>query len=296
MNRHTLSLLIAALLTTGCSEAIVDLTPDAARIGEDGAAGRFGVTHQSFTAQARATEVVHYTVHWPSGADGTFDDSEGRCPVVMFIHGGFVSAEQYGWLPRHFASRGYCVVSPDHPLELAIMESDNASIVLDALQQEPPEVLEGALSERAVVMGHSLGGAVGTFRWIADERFEGLVLLASWPGETTPVEPLTGRPSLSIIGSQDKAGEATQTAFDEYQRFPDPKWFGVVDGMNHYDWADGATDANLAGDGTSTRPQEDTRRDAVRVIDTWLDAWLRDGAAARAALNARAFPNVAEAP
>ena len=255
-----------------------------------------GVAHQSFTAQARATEVVHYTVHWPARADGSFDDSQGRCPVVMFIHGGFVAAEQYRWLPQHFASRGYCVVSPDHPLELAIMESDNASIVLDALAQKPPEVLEGALSERAVVMGHSLGGAVGTFRWIADERFDGLALLASWPGETTPVEEMGGRPSLSLIGSEDKGGVATQEAFEAYQRFPEPAWFGVVDGMNHYNWADGATDSNLAGDGTPTRPQEDTRRDAVRVVDTWLDAWLRDDEAAHEALAARNFPNIAEAP
>ncbi|MFT4628468.1 MAG: pimeloyl-ACP methyl ester carboxylesterase [Myxococcota bacterium] len=283
-------------LGLGCSAPVLDLLPDADRTGLDGTDGPFGVAHQTFHAQARVTDSVRYEVSWPARAGGGFDDSAGRCPVVMFIHGGFVHADQYRWLASHVASRGYCAVSPEHALQLAILESDNASVALDDLQQRPPAVLDGAIGEAAVVLGHSLGGAVAAFRWIADDRFDGLGLLASWPAETSPVESMRGRPSLSLIGSEDKGGEATQTAHDEYQRFREPAWFGVVDGMNHYDWADGASDADLSGDGVPTRPQSETRRDVLRVLDAWLDAWLRDDAAAREALDARAFPNVAESP
>ena len=200
------------------------------------------------------------------------------------------------WLATHFASRGYCVVSPEHALDLAITESDNASIALDDLEQRPRGALADVTLDTAVVMGHSLGGAVASFRWVADERFEGIALLASWPSEATPVEDLVGRPSLSLIGSEDKSGEATQTAFENYARFPQPAWFGVIDGMNHYDWADGATDANLRGDGTPTRPMVETRRDALRVLDAWLDAILREDADAQAAMDARTFPGIRETP
>lgn len=281
----------------GCqSEPVIDLLPAASRTGTDGTAGPFGVAHQTFRVQARATDSVTYEVSWPSTADASFDVTVGACPVVMFIHGGFVHADQYRWLATHVASRGYCVVSPEHALQLAITESDNASIVLDDLERRPRGPLSDVRLDSAVVMGHSLGGAVASFRWVADDRFEGLALLASWPSDGTAVDDLVGRPSLSLIGSEDKDGEATQTAFENYARFPEPAWFGVIDGMNHYDWADGASDADLRSDGTPTRPQQQTRRDALRVLDAWLDAVLRGDDAAQAALDARDFPGIRPTP
>ena len=288
--------LLCLAACAGPGPTVIDLRPDPSRTGEDGQAGPFGVAHATFHAQARVTDVVDYEVAWPARRDGAFDDSGGRCPIVMFVHGGLVEADQYRWLGTHFASRGYCVVSPEHALDLAIFESDNASIALDDLRERPRGHLVDALGPDAAILGHSLGGAVATFRWIADERFTALGLLASWPAASSAVEDQRGRPSLSIIGSEDKAGEATQTAFDEYARFREPSWFGVVDGMNHYDWADGATDADLASDGTPTRPQTETRRDALRVLDTWLDAWLRGDPDAADALEAHDYPGVEATP
>lgn len=81
---------------------------------------------------------------------------------------------------------------------------------------------------------------------------------------------------------------------EKYGRFADPAWFGVVDGMAHYDWADGNSDADLQNDGIPTRPQDDTRRDAMLVLDTWLDSVPLDNETATSALVARDFPNVSE--
>jgi pimeloyl-ACP methyl ester carboxylesterase len=289
--------MIPRLLLMACRpQPVLDLAPDPGRSGVDGAAGPYGVAHLERTAQARVTDVVRYEVAWPATADGAYAPGAGACDVVMFLHGGLVHPDQYRWLQTHWASRGYCVVVPEHDLQLAIAESDNASVALDDLLARPPEVLEGRVGDGAVVMGHSLGGAVAALRWVADERFEGLGLLASWPAGSTPVEDQAGRPSLSIIGSVDDQGEAPPIAHAQSQRFPEPHWFGVIDGMNHYDWADGASDADLAGDGVPTRPRADTRRDALRVIDAWLDAWLRGDAAAFDALDTRSFPNVEPTP
>jgi dienelactone hydrolase len=287
---------IAISLSTGCGTAtVVDLEPDDGRSGIDGLDGPYGVSHASFRAPARATDVIHYEVIWPSTEDGEFDESAAPCPVVMFIHGGLVHPDQYRWIGKHLSSRGYCVVAPEHDLQLAIFESDNASLVMDDLERRPRGPFAGLLSDRIAVMGHSLGGAVASFRWVADARFDALALLASWPSEGTDVES-QDRPSLSIIGSEDKEGEAVEQAHTIYERFPQPAWFGVIDGMNHYDWVDGASDRELRGDGVPTRPQSETRRDALRVLDAWLDAHLRDDAAAQQALDAHAFPNVSETP
>lgn len=287
------------LACAGPSEVVVDLQPDPDRTGLDGADGPHGVAHTTFSVQARVTDVVDYEVAWPALASGAFDEEAGPCEVVGFIHGGLVAADRYRWLVTHLASRGYCVLSADHDLDLAIFESDNTSRALDdalARSETGRGPLAGALGNRAAVMGHSLGGVVATFRWVADPRFEGVGILASWAAEGTPVAAQAGRPSLSLIGSEDRAGEATQEAFEQYARFEEPRFFGVVEGMNHYDWADGASDDNLLSDGVPTRPREETRRDAQRVLDTWLDAWLRDDAEALDALEAHAFPNFSATP
>ncbi len=294
-----LSTSLCLLACAGPSEVVVDLQPDAERTGQDGADGPHGVAHATFAAQARVTDVVDYEVAWPALADGGFDDAAGRCEVVGLIHGGLVEADRYRWLITHLASRGYCVLSADHDLDLAIFESDNTSIALDdalARSDAGRGPLAGALGDRAAVMGHSLGAVVATFRWIADDRFEGVALLASWAAEGSPVEEQVGRPSISLIGSEDRAGDATQEAYERYDRFPEPRWFGVIEGMNHYDWADDPSDANLLSDGVPTRPRDQTRRDAARVLDAWLDAWLRDDADAMAALDARDFDRVAATP
>lgn len=291
------SLVLAAC--AGPGGTVVDLRPDAARTGEDGADGPHGVAHATFSVQARVTDVVDYEVAWPANASGGFDDAAGRCEVVAFIHGGLVAADRYRWLVTHFASRGYCVLSAEHDLDLAIFESANTSLALDdalARSEAGRGPLAGALGARAAVMGHSLGGTVAAFRWVADARFEGVAILASWAAQATPVEDQAGRPSLSLIGSQDRGGEATQEAFERYARFAQPRWFGVVDGMNHYDWADDPSDANLLSDGVPTRPRADSRRSASRVLDAWLDAWLRDDVVARAALEAHNFEHVLQAP
>lgn len=275
---------------------MVDLEPDASRTGQGGELGPFGVAHATYRAQARVTDVVEYEATWPARSSGSYDKSAGKCPVAVFVHGGLVTADRYRWLITHFASRGYCVVSPDHDLQLAIFESDNASVAIDDLRSRSAGPLAGRLGRDAVIMGHSLGGVVSAFRWVADEQFLGVGILASWAAEGTPVEDQRGRPSLSIIGSEDRGGEATREASKQYERFPEPRWFGVVDGMNHYDWADGASDANLLGDGVPTRPLTETRRDAAFVLDAWMDAWLLDDPDAQALLEARAFPGISEEP
>lgn len=300
MNRVSMLACLGLLVAcSGPSEVVVDLEPDPARTGLAGDDGPFGVAHATFAAQARVTDAVTYEVAWPARKNGDFDRSGGRCPIVGFVHGGLVEADRYRWIVTHFASRGYCVLSADHDLDLAIFESDNTSLALDDLERRAEAgkgPLAGNVGNRAVVMGHSLGGVVSAFRWVADERFEGVGILASWAAAGTPVEDQKGRPSLSIIGSEDRSGEATREAYEQYERFPQPGWFGVVQGMNHYDWADDPSDSNLLSDGVPTRPREETRRDAAMVLDLWLDGWLRDDADALATLDAHDFEHVTEAP
>jgi predicted dienelactone hydrolase len=247
------------------------VAPDASRDGAPGFAGPFGVLVDTTAAQARVVDRVVYDVLTPT-VDGT-TPADGPLPLIALVQGGLVTRERYQWLGAHAASRGYVVVMPDHDLDLALFTSANAAYAVDDLLRERPSLVDPAAPRAAV--GHSLGGVVSAQLWAADARWTTLVLLASYPAGGTPVEDRAG-PVLSIRGAEDGLATAADVEAG-FARFNDPRWLATVDGMTHFDWTDDATDDEKARDGTSTRPTDESRADAARVIDTLLDATLRGG-------------------
>jgi hypothetical protein len=103
---------------------------------------------------------------------------------------------------------------------------------------------------------------------------------------------MEGLPSLLLTGAEDR--KAPDEFFPEWERFPEPRWGGVIDGMNHYDWTDDPTEGELSRDGTATRPADESRADAWRVLDTWLDATLLDDDLAAERLDDDDFEGVEE--
>jgi dienelactone hydrolase len=294
---------IAALLVwlgmAGCSgPGVVELAlePDPTATGEDGERGPYGAARGTYWTQGRVSDAIEFEATWPATA--TTELAAGApFPVVLSLHGGFVGPERYRWMAEHMASRGYVVLAPVHTLGLAIIESDNASYALDEVEDRTDDVsdpLFGAIEVGAPVActGHSLGGTVSAMRWVADERIEALGIWASYPPDETDIESMAGQPALLLTGSEDRI--PPEQFVERWAPFPDPTWKGVVDGMNHYDWTDDASEADLAKDGASTRPLEETRPDAWRVIDAWLDAVLLGDGGAQARLDAGGFPGIEE--
>ena len=285
-------------LTTGCDrppELSLVRPPDPSATGDAGTWGPHGVARATYKTQARVSETVRFEATWPALADGTLDPSSAPYPVVLLVQGGLVESVRYRWLADHLASRGAVVLAPEYAFDLAILQSDNASYVLDeALDRArvPGDPLEGALAEGGPVVatGHSLGGVVASMTWVSDTRVDGVAVLASYAATGTDVEAMAGSPSLLLTGALDQV--PPEEFFSEWSRFPEPVWGGVVAGMNHYDWTDDPTPEELEGDGVSTRPAEESRRDALRVLDTWLDAIWRDDTGAAEALAAGDFPGV----
>jgi dienelactone hydrolase len=296
----TTGLLLVIALALGCAQppaVEVVMDPDPAATGQDGERGPFGVARAGYQTQARVSESVRFEATWPALSSGELDPAEAPYPCVLSVQGGFVSVERYRWLAEHMASRGYVVLAPRHSLQLAILESDNASYALDealeraALAGDP---LAGALEPDGpvAIMGHSLGGVVAAMGWVADPRVDGVAILASYAAGSTEVEAMAGQPSLLLTGSEDR--KPPEEFYPEWERFPEPRWGGVIEGMNHYDWTDDPTEGELARDGRSTRPAEQSRTDAWRVLDAWLDATLLGDPEAAAALDEGGFPGVEE--
>lgn len=105
-------------------------------------------------------------------------------------------------------------------------------------------------------------------------------MIAAYPASGIPDSRQLGDPVLSITGSTDERADATRIR-DGLFRFDEPRLLAVVDGLNHYDWADDVSEAELNRDGPRERPVAQARVDAMRVIDTWLDYALRDSTIAR---------------
>lgn len=247
--------------------------PDPERDGQEGREGPYGAAVVTLTLQARVTEILPTSVVYP--ADAEQNPAVETAPVVVLLHGGFVAPERYFWLASHLATRGYVSVLPEAELLLAITQPGNGPIALQGLRDEAarPGPLFGLVvaDGPAAVMGHSLGGVMAARHWVQDDQLDLLVELASYPTSTDPVEAQIGRPVLSIVGSTDNA---VQDAVDGFARFPGPGGLYVIDGMNHFAWTDDATSRELGRDGALTRPIDEVRLDALRIVDAYLDVYL----------------------
>lgn len=282
------------LLALGCGpdHAVVRLLDaDPARDGAEGRLGPHGVAATWRRYPARVTEVVHTRVYWPVDVGGALAVTDA--PGMLLVQGGRVAVERYDWLAAHLASRGYAVVAPDHPLDLAFFETGNALDAWTGAVDDADAPFAGLLSEDgpAAIGGHSLGGVVAAIDWVRDERFDALCLLASYPAAGTDVAARAGSPVLSIVGAEDGASRPA-TVREGFERFAEPRWYAEVDGLTHYGWTDGATEAEREGDGVPTRPEADARADAMAVVDTFLDAVLTLDPEAAARLEAGAFSGV----
>lgn len=248
----------------------------------------------TLTTQARVSERVQYEVTFPSDGEGRLARG-GPFGAVVLVSGGLVTPARYRWLSDHLATRGYVVVSPAFALDLAFFQPDNVQAALRGARlaaSTPGHLLEGAIASngKVVAMGHSLGGVVAAWQWI-DQSYSGLVLIASFPADRSRLLGGDGARVVMLSGTEDhRVNQGDLLA--GFAAFRAPKLLGLVDGMNHYDWTDNATSSELATDGTPTRPQTLTRRDALRVIDALTDAVLAGSAQAAQELDSGTFEGV----
>jgi alpha-beta hydrolase superfamily lysophospholipase len=285
-----------ALAAAACGPATPSLSvsPSSSRDGLDGADGPFGAARVSLVTQARVSERVEYEVTFPSDAAGKLARGAPFGAVVL-VSGGLVAPARYRWLSDHLATRGYVVISPSFALDLAFFQPDNVRAALRGARVAASTAghpLEGAIRSDGpvVAIGHSLGGVVATWEWI-DQSYDGIVLLASFQADRAQLIGGDGRRVVMLSGTEDRRVNQ-RDLLAGFAAFRAPKLLGLVNGMNHYDWTDNATTAELSTDGTPSRPRELTRRDALRVIDALTDAVLSRSTEAAQRLDSGSFDGI----
>lgn len=264
-----LTLLISTIACSGPAERLLE--PDPGWTGQPGERGPYGVELTSLRLSDGLTLGVDTEVALPFRSDGP----AGPLPAVVAVQGGFVPVERYRWLAVHLASRGYVVLAPRHPLDLAFFGQDNGLAALRAARRASDDG-SGELSHRitgapASVVGHSLGGVVATKIWLRapSDEVANLGLLAAIPDPADDAAARTAGRVLALAGSRDeKIGPAEiaagAAAFDSAQ-------VAVIAGMNHYQYTDRATPDELSQDGAPTTTDASARRAVLTLLDALVD-------------------------
>ncbi|MRR12315.1 alpha/beta fold hydrolase, partial [bacterium] len=119
-------------------------------------------------------------------------DDPGPAGVLIYP-GGRVDARSYAVVANAVARQGNLAVIVRMPLSLAVLSPNAADKVIEA----HPEI------ERWVLVGHSLGGAMGaSYAAEHPNDIRGLVLLAAYPPESSNLRE-SGIAAANLVGTRD---------------------------------------------------------------------------------------------
>ena len=181
----------------------------------------------------------------------------------IFYPGGRVDYRAYAPMAHDLASRGYFVVIPRMPLNLAVFGVNKAEQVIHAY----PQV------ENWVIGGHSLGGSMAAhYLYQNPDQISGLVFLASYPASSDDLSQYTGQ-VLSLSGSLDGLSIPADIEASK-ALLPETTLFVEIEGGNHaqFGWY-----GDQAGDNPATISHEEQQAIIVeKIADLMLSISARE--------------------
>lgn len=280
-------ILFYGCLTARPSKGEVALEADTDRTGEIGADGPLAVGRVELDVQARVVDTFSFVAFYPLDADGVA--APATTPLLVIVQERGVAVERYFWLATHFASRGYPAIVVDHFADSPLVEIDNGWLALDAARKASR--FNGALKNlltddtKAVIIGHGEGAQAAQDLWV---RYKDFVSLLAIGGAVTSDYSREDGEALCVSGDNDKEWGAMQRAC---ATFPFAT-FSTIEGANHFMFTDAVVSVERDRDGVLAGDLTTLRVNALRVIDAWLDATLKDDQTAKRALSDRELPGV----
>jgi dienelactone hydrolase len=153
---------------------------------------------------------------------------------LIFYPGGKVEFRSYAPALKDIAAKGFLVVLPSMPLNLAFFKPDKAAEIIKSF----PNVMHW------VIGGHSLGGSMAALYAAAHPKeISGLVLWAAYPPSTESLRD-TGIKVLMVFGTQD--GLITRPKLEDAKlTLPVDTLWVPIEGGNHAQFGDyGAQDGD----------------------------------------------------
>ena len=203
-------------------------------------------------------------------------------PWVVFGHGFFMPTTDYDDLATALVSSGYAVVLVDTETSFAPSHEDFGLDLVYAVEHAATDldVLEGVLSDRVALMGHSMGGGAA---WLAasqvGDAVDALVGLA--PAETTPSAIAAGSnvvaPTMVISGSSDVVTppiEHHEPLYDATSNANCRAWVNLVDG-GHCGFADDGTLCDLGEITFAGMSRPEQQAHTLACVTLWLEIHLQ---------------------
>lgn len=225
---------------------------------------------------SRSNRVIPLDIKVPS-------DAIGELPWVVMGHGFAMPTSDYDDLSGGLVEAGYAVVLVATETGFAPSHMDfglDLAYVVNHTGNDAPG-LEGLLSNRVALVGHSMGGGAS---WLAAAELgaslDALIGLA--PAETSPsaVEAGSSIEAATLVIS----GSLDAITLPEWHHWPlhdsavesECKAFvNLIDG-SHCGFADSGTLCDLAEIGFSGMARPDQQAHSLAMMEFWLDAYLKD--------------------
>ena len=249
-----------------------------------------GTADVTFVDPARGDRPVPVDLYYPATADGAGQPvatpPAGGFAAVVFGHGYQLSAGLYAWLGQGLAADGHVVAVPRTGGEIFPSHAEfglDLAFVSRALRdagQDSASPFFGLMSDRAAVMGHSMGGGCSLLAAAGDPTVTAVANLAA--ADTDPsaiaVCPDIDRPALLFAGGNDCVTPPSSHQIPMYQALDDGwRTLVTVVGASHCQWNAYSFICAL-GEACSAGISRAAQQEAtLQVLRPWLDAVLRDG-------------------
>ena len=141
----------------------------------------------------------------------------------IFYPGGRIDPKGYASLMHVIASKGYLVVVPEMPINMAVFNSNIADEIIAYFRDV----------DHWVIGGHSVGGTMAAqYTDKHPEAIDGLAIWASYPADSTDISDL-GIPVVSIYGSRELRVNDTSVGERKHLLPEDTLYFRIEGGDHH---------------------------------------------------------------
>jgi hypothetical protein len=209
----------------------------------------------SAAMQSNATVEVTREQNFAFVPVGAAADPEKANTAFIIYPGGLVDPVAYAVYASAVAREGYLTFITPMPLDLAVLNTNAAQLVID----QNPQITTW------VIGGHSLGGAMAaTFTAANPDVIRGLVLLASYPNGD--LSGWDGQ-AVSIYGTMDGVA-SNEDVLAAAPLLPPDTEFVAIEGGNHAQFGDYGAQS---GDNAATISPVEQMQQAVAATVSLLD-------------------------
>lgn len=243
-----------------------------------------GSTTINFNDPDRNSRQVESKIYYPANSAGAdVMVAQGDFPVISFGHGFVMSWDAYQNIWEELVPKGYIMIFPNTEGSFSPSHGDfglDLAFCINKMQDENTEsssMFFGHVTDKAAIMGHSMGGGATFLAAVNNSNIETIVGLA--PAETTPSAAAAAAnvnvPVLVFHGSSDgvtPADEHASLIYDGLDSTVCRNFISITGGAHCY-YANSSFTCDF-GEGPSSSGISITREQQQQTMYDYLIKWF----------------------